>query len=240
MFQVATIKPSDPNKSGWMLGTKGNHFFAENVTVVDLVTFAHGVHAKQIVGGPTWIRTEKYDIEGVPDAPGRPQRPQLQSMLRKLLADRLQLRLQTEKRELAVYALVVDKGGPKLTKAAEVEGEHPGYGFPRIGATAEMKMMHMTMAEFVSALQRTVMDRPVVDQTGLTERYGFTLTWTPDDSQFLQFAGAGTKVPPGAAEPNAPPGLFTAIDEQLGLKLEPVKLAVDCLVVDAVTRPSEN
>jgi uncharacterized protein (TIGR03435 family) len=121
-----------------------------------------------------------------------------------------------------------------------VEGEHPEYGLPRIGATAEMKMMHMTMAEFVSALQRTVMDRPVVDQTGLTERYGFTLTWTPDDSQFLQFAGAGTKVPPGAAEPNAPPGLFTAIDEQLGLKLEPVKLAVDCLVVDAVTRPSEN
>jgi uncharacterized protein (TIGR03435 family) len=239
-FQVATIKPSDPNKAGWMLGTRGDHFLAQHVTLADLITFSYGVHTKQIVGGPAWIRTDRFDVEGVPEAPGRPARAQLQAMLRPLLAERFHLTLQPEKRELAVYALVVDKGGPKLTKAPEVEGEHPGYGFPRIGATAEMKVMHMTMTDFVSALQRTVTDRPVLDQTGLTARYGFSLTWTPDDSQFLQMPGIGTRPATGAPEPSVSPGLFTAVREQLGLKLEAVKAPVDCPTVEAVERPSAN
>lgn len=239
-FQVATIKPSDPNKTGWMLGTKGNHFFAENVTVTDLITFAYEVHARQIVGGPPWIATARFDVEGVPEKAGRPAREQLQAMLRGLLQQRFHLELQPEQRELAIYKLTVANSGPKFSKSADVEGEHPGYNFPRMTPHVEMTVMHMTMANFASALQRNVTDRPVLDDTGLTGRYGFTLTWTPDDSQFTQLRANGGPAPRTSGEPNAPPGLFTAIQEQLGLKLEPVKAPVGVLAVVRVEQPSAN
>src|ERR1035437_8982544 len=102
---VATIKPSDPNRPGWTLGTKGTHFFTVGTNMNDLITFAFGVHAKQIVGGPAWFLTDKFDIEGVPDAEGKPTREQLKSMVQGLLADRFKLAVHHDKRELAVYAL---------------------------------------------------------------------------------------------------------------------------------------
>jgi uncharacterized protein (TIGR03435 family) len=84
------------------------------------------------------------------------------------------------------------------------------------------------------------MDRPVIDRTGLTDRFNFTLDWTPDDSQFTAFQLPGATIPHSTDDPNAPPGLYTAIREQLGLKLESVKVPVDVIVIDQVKRPSEN
>src|ERR1039457_2337266 len=239
-FAVATIKPSDPNTSNWALGTKGTHFFSTNTNVDDLISFAYGVHAKQIVDGPAWFLADKFDVEGVPDAEGKPNRQQLMLMVQKLLADRFKLVVHHDERELAVYALTVGKNGPKLTKSSAPPNVHSVYDFPRLGAIAAMKVMNMTMAAFVSAMQRTVLDKPVVDQTSLTDQYDFTLTWTPDDSQFIQFRGTGVTMPIGTDDPNAPPGLYTAIQEQLGLKLEPVKAPVDVFVVDRAEKPSAN
>jgi uncharacterized protein (TIGR03435 family) len=93
------------------------------------------------------------------------------------------------------------------------------------------------MADLAGVMQAAVMDRPVVDRTGLEGRYDFTIQWTPDESQF---AGLGVRVPPPSGDPNAPPGLFTAFQEQLGLKLESTRAPAEVLVIDRVERPSEN
>lgn len=238
-FEVATIKLSDPNQPGWMLGTKGNHFAAHGVNLLDLISFAYGVHAKQIAGGPAWMQSERFDLEAVPNIPGRPRRAQLQPMLQKLLAERFGLAVHHEQRELAVYGLVVAKDGLKLTPTTQPDAP-TGYDFPQIDRVAEMKVMRMTMADFASALQRTVMDRPVVDHSGLAERYDFTLRWTPDESQFIQFRGTGVSVPAGNEQASGLPGLFTAIQEQLGLRLEPRREPDDVIVIDSVNRPSAD
>jgi uncharacterized protein (TIGR03435 family) len=239
-FEVATIRPSNPNDAEWGLGTRGNHFWAQDATVIDLISFAYELHAKQIVGGPPWCRAEKFDVEGVPNFEGRPLRVQLQTMLRKLLADRFQLQVHGEKEKLTVYALVIASGGVKFRKSDAPSDAGSGYGFPDIVPVTQMKVMRMTMPAFASALQRTVLDRPVVDETGLPDRYDFVLQWTPDESQFNQFRGTGVVVPSGSGDANAPPGLFTAIQNQLGLKLEAKKAMEDVAVIDRVERPSAN
>ena len=97
------------------------------------------------------------------------------------------------------------------------------------------------MADFASWMQSGVMDKPVVDQTGLKDRYDFQLKWTPDDSQFAQFRGTGVNVtPPTSNDPNAPPSLYTAVQEQLGLKIEATKAEDDVIVIDHVEQPSAN
>ena len=160
-------------------------------------------------------------------------------MLQKLLADRFRLTVHHEQRELAVYALVAAKDGPRLTPTTQPDAP-PGYDFPRIDSVAEMKVMRMTMADFTSALQRTVVDRPVVDHSGLAARYDFTLRWTPDESQFIQFRGSGIKAPSDNGQASGPPGLFTAIQEQLGLRLEPRREPDDVVVIDRVAKPSAD
>jgi uncharacterized protein (TIGR03435 family) len=205
--------------------------------VDDLISFAYGVHVKQIIGGPAWSVTDKFDVEGVPNAEGKPNRKQLESMVQGLLANRFKLLTHQDKRELAVYALTVGKNGPRFTKSAADQNAPSGYGFGPLGT---MTVMNMTMAAFASAMQRTVLDKPMVDQTGLVDRYDFTLKWTPDDSQFIQIRGTGINVPSGGDDPDAPPELYTAIQEQLGLKLEAVKALADVIVVDHAEKPSAN
>ena len=239
-FEVATIRPSHPTGMDWGLGTKGNHFWAHDATIVDLISFAYGLHEKQIVGGPSWFRTDRYDVEGVPNFEGRPLRAQLETMLRKLLTDRFQLQVHAEKQQLAVYALTVASGGVKLHKSDAPSDAPSGYGFPDMVPVTQMKVMHMTMVAFTSALQRTVLDRPVIDETGLRERYDFVLQWTPDESQFIPLQGTGVHVPAASGDANAPPGLFTAIQNQLGLKLEAKKSMADVIIIDRVEKPSEN
>jgi uncharacterized protein (TIGR03435 family) len=239
-FEVATIRPSHPNGTEWGLGTKGNHFWAHNATIVDLICFAYGLHEKQIIGGPPWFRTERYDVEGVPNFEGRPIRAQLETMLRKLLTDRFQLQVHDEKQQLAVYALTVANGGVKFHKSDAPRDAPSGYGFPNMVPVTNMKVMHMTMSAFTSALQRTVLDKPVVDETGLPDRYDFVLQWTPDESQFIQMQGTGVHVPAASVDADAPPGLFTAIQNQLGLKLEAKKSMANVIIVDRIERPSAN
>jgi len=233
-FEVATIKPSNPETQGRGFRVRGREFSTINTTLSSLITFAYGLHPKQIVGAPAWIESDKFDITAQPDLPGRPNDKQWKAMLQGLLADRFQLKFHHEKRELAVYALEVAKSGSKLTKSQGDPNGLPGMFFRGLGI---LPANNATMQDFAGLLQSAVLDRPVVDQTGLTGRWDFTLNWTPDDSQFV---GMGIKVPPPSDKPDAPPGLFTAVQEQLGLKLDSIKAPVDVLVVDRVEKPSAN
>lgn len=233
-FEVATIKPTKPDEQGKYLTIQGTDFKTANFSLADLIAFVYSVHAKQIVGAPTWVDTEKWDISAKPDTPGAPDDKQVKSMLRKLLVERFQLKFRDEKKVLSVYALEPGKTAPKLTKADADAGLLPGLFFAGPG---KLNVRNATMPDFCNLMQEAVMDRPVVDQTRLDGRWDFMLNWTPDESQF---GGMGTKPPPPSDKADAPPPLFTAIQEQLGLKLEPTKAEVGVLAVTKVERPKDN
>jgi len=236
-LEVATIKPSDPSRQGKGFGFRGSRFVTINTNMNDLIAFAYGLHSKQIVGAPDWFGTQLYDIDGKPDAPGQPNLKQMGIMVQKLLADRCNLKFHHETRELNVYAIRVAAGGPKMTKTTAGPDDPQGFGFRGLG---DLVVRNMNMAEFASWMQSGVMDKPVVDQTGLKDKYDFTLKWTPDDSQFQQFRGSVNINTPPNNDPNAPPSLYTAVQETLGLKIEATKAQDDVIVIDHVEKPSEN
>jgi uncharacterized protein (TIGR03435 family) len=237
-LEVATIKPSEPGRQGKAFGYRGTQFITFNTNMNDLIAFAYGLHAKQIIGAPDWFGTDLFDIDGKPDVPGRPNIQQMESMMRKLLADRCALKFHHEQKELSVYAVRLGNGGPKMSKTTAGPNDPQGFGFRGLG---DLIVRNLTMAEFATWMQSGVMDKPVVDQTGLKDKYDFTLKWTPDDSQFAQFRGAVAPAPqPAGDNPNAPPSLYTAVQEQLGLKIEATKAPDDVIVIDHVEKPSPN
>jgi uncharacterized protein (TIGR03435 family) len=225
-WEVATVKASDPND------TRGHDFFLNgrrlgmrDITVRQLLLLGYGVQKSQLAGLPNWAISTRWDVDGTPDVEGQPSLRQLQGMVRKLLAERFGLQLHHEQRERAVFALTVAQGSSKLSadtsdpngwlqqRTREDDGRH----------VEELK--NVSMAELAIILQYYA-DLPIVDQTGLKGRYDFNLQWTLDDAQ--------------TAAPDAPSGLFTAIQDQIGLKLERVKEPADVLVIDKVARPGAN
>jgi uncharacterized protein (TIGR03435 family) len=205
-----------------------------NTTLTDLIGQAYTLHPRQIVGAPDWSKSDKFDINGQPDIEGTPNTEQRRGMLEKLLADRFKLASHREQRELPVYAIVVAPNGPKLTTSGGDPNGLPSLSFRGLGM---LPVTNATVADLARTLQGAVLDRPIVDKTGLAGRWDFTLNWTPDERQFAEM---GVRVPPPSGDPNAPPGLFTAIQEQLGLKLDSTKAPVDVIVIDHVEKPSEN
>jgi len=224
-FLVATIKPSDPSldRHGWSCESEGHHIACVNITLDDILSSAYGIHVKQIVGAPEWFSKDKYDINGVPDAPGVPNNKQVQSMYQKLLAERFHLVFHHETREIPIYAVTVAKGGPLLTPADPKETTNTGNSGS--GGQRILKFRNMSMPDFALNMN-FYEDRPVIDQTALPGRYDFTLKWTYDVAH--------------DSDPDAAPSLSTAMKEQLGLKFDAVKGPAPVFVVDHVERPSEN
>jgi uncharacterized protein (TIGR03435 family) len=233
-LEVATIKPSQPDRPGRAFLWRGNRFLTINTTLMALIGFAYDVQDKQVIGGPDWMNTDKFDIEGKPDTPGTPSREQLRTMVKKLLADRFQLKFHNDKKELPAYVLTAGKAGSKMTKDDADPNGLPALFFRQLG---DLNVRNATMGDFTHLMQSAVLDRPVVDQTSLAGKWDFQLKWTPDDSQF---SGMGMRPPPPSDAPDAPPPLFTAIQEQLGLKLESGRAQVDVMVIDQVEHPSSN
>jgi len=224
-WEAVTVKPSDPNDVISHINISGRHVMIENQSLESMLRFAYGVQHSQVVSAREWMKSERWDVTGVPDAPGKPNLPQFQSMMRKLLAERFGLTLHREQRAMSVFALTLAKGGPKLANSTGDPNAGPGSGGSALNG---IELHHYTNTS-MSALALMLMiytDRPIVDQTGLHGRYDFQLQWTRDEA--------------AATAPNAPPGLFTAMQEQLGLKLEAAKAPADVLVIDKVERPGAN
>jgi uncharacterized protein (TIGR03435 family) len=184
--------------------------------------------SKQVIGTPPWAGADKFDIEVKPEGEGMPGGKQWKDMLQKLMADRFKLAFHPEMKELPIYALSVGMTGPKLTK-----GDPNGVPSLHFGVLGTLHVTNATMADFTFFMQWTVLDRPVVDQTGLEGRFDFDLIWKPDESQF---AGLEAKIPPQADEPP----LYTAIQGQIGLKLDGATGLLEILVIDHVEKPSEK
>jgi len=212
-----------------------HQFAAKAYALKILLAAAYNLPPRAISGGPAWVDSDLYDI--LAETPGQvqPTLDEQMSMLRKLLTERFNLTFHREEKEFAIYALTVAKNGPKLTEAVpntSPEGSPP-LVFVLSPDRARLPARDATMSELAWVMQRAAVDRPVVDKTGLSGRYDFDLEWTSDERQF------GGNVPTGNPEPPKP-DLFTALQQQLGLKLEATRGPIAALVIDQAERPSAN
>jgi len=238
VFEVASIRP---NKSGELLmlfqPQEGGRFTAKNCSLALLMQYAYEIWTYQIADAPGWVRSDKYDV-AAKAAEGDPQASEVRVMLRQLLEDRFQLKYHWETREAPVYFLAVSKAG-KLKESAPGDCPPKNVDGPRAGSPNDApcgglrnspghtKGIKLTAGDLAASLS-FLLGKTVVDKTGLTGKYDVELEWTPERVQMA-----------GATE-NGPPGIFTAMQEQLGLKLESGKGPVKMMVVDRVERPGEN
>ena len=233
-FEVATIKPSDTSAPhGTYFRHNGRHVVAYNISVKELISYAYGLHAKQIFDGPTSLLGVHFDIDGVPDIVGHANLKQSQLMFQKLLISRFKLVFRNESRELPAYAIQISPGGPKFALTTRKPGDSTGFSYT---CQAVLTVRNASMADIAKGMQEVFMDRPVVDQTSLRDRYDFDLRWTPDESQTYCPRDLGHST----ADADAPPGLYTAMQEQLGLKLVRAKAPIQVMVIDHLETPSEN
>ena len=234
-FEVATVKRSDPDERSRLLMMEGDHrFIGKNFTLKLLIAAAYDLNPVEISGGPEWVGSEHFDIVALTPGDVRPTRMEQMTMLRGLLTERFRLAFHREAKEFSIYELQVAKGGAKLKASAAAADVPPVVG-PGVVYPQKIVMpgRNASMADLVAVMQRAILDRPVVDKTGLTGRYDFDLVWAPDETQF------GGGVPVASADAPSPP-LFTAMQEELGLKLEATRGMVQALVVDKVERPSAD
>jgi uncharacterized protein (TIGR03435 family) len=223
-FAVATIKPHDPASPHQGFDAHGDLITIRNESVISLMMFAYSIHKHQIANLPEWASGPTYDIVGKCDTPGQPNLRQLQETIQRLLADRFQLSFHRERRQMPIFAIRVAKGGVKLKPAAEPDADADEFGNGH-GTEQTVTFKSARMADF-ALNEQFFLDRPVVDQTDLAGRYDFSVRYTYDESK--------------TTDPNAPPGLFTAVQEQLGLRFVPTEGAVDVFVIDHVEKPSAN
>ena len=249
VFDVASIKPSDPLGHSMSIGVRpGGLYNAKGVTLKALIMNAYDVRPFQVSGGPGWVDTDRYDIiaranvtisqdddpSKMTDAQRLQFRAQMQQRLQALLADRFQLKAHKETKELPIYVLMVAKGGAKIQESADKTS--PGGSLSmRRGDSGRTEVTATTLP--MESLVRTLsgqLGRNVLDKTGLTGKYDFKLSFAPDMGQ----------QPPGSGDDHAAadsgPSIFTALQDQLGLKLDSKKGPVEVLVIDSVQKASEN
>jgi uncharacterized protein (TIGR03435 family) len=256
-FDVASIKPAAPGGRGMFIRpSAGGRVTVTNMPLKVLIQLAYSIQPFQISGGPPWMESIHYDIEAKPDIPTK--QTDWPVMLRALLADRFQLVLHKETKELPIYALVLarkdGKLGPGMTAAQEgactafdpsKPPPPPGRGSSptlfcgtQFMSPRSITASAVPVENLIPMLSRTL-GRTVINKTGLDGKYDIKMEYTPDENQLAQMAPPGTP-PPSAPADSSGPSLFTALQEQLGLKLESQKGPVEIFVIDKAEKPSEN
>ena len=252
-FEAASVKPNKDGGPSSVRMTPGGMLTVTNNNLRNIIRNAYGITNPQIVNGPAWIDEDRFDITA--KAAGPVSQPQAMAMLQALLADRFALRTHNERRELPVYALVRARKdgtlGPRMKRAdvdcqALVAAVKAGGKMPPPAPNGSLPCgisvrpgqgvivgNAVAMEQFARNLQGGV-GRIVVDKTGLAGYYDFEVTFTPEPGQLPPTVPA-----PAAVDPSAP-SLFTAMQELLGLKLEPVREPIDVIVIDRVERPSPD
>jgi uncharacterized protein (TIGR03435 family) len=234
-FEVSVVKVSKSASSGSSSSSRDGHFLASNVTLTNVLQYdAYNIPESRILGGPKWLNTERFDIEAKVDSatadrlhalPSDQRRQQIDGMFQQLLTDRFKLAAHWETRELPVYAMVIAKKGPPLQPTKETGGR---TGTSQRNGLLTVEGVTLTqMADVLTEELSRELGRVVIDKTGMQGRYDFVLSFTPATDKAL-------------ADEDAGPSIFTAIQEQLGLKLESTKGPVTVLVVDHAEMPSEN
>lgn len=237
-FAVATVKPAKADELGYAWRNTPDGISFTGMPMQQILCAAFNLEDDRVIGLPAWIKDQRFDIEARVDPADLPKYKDLNyhqryAMIVSVLADRFSLKFHHETRVLAVFDLVVAKGGPKLTAAKPgPDGKVPDGGWSmgngRMDATA-------TTIESLTAGLTQQVGHTIVDKTGLTGHYDFKLHWTPDDAPPV----TGTDGTNAGSDASAP-ALFTALQEQIGLKLESRKEPIDVIVVDHIDKPSPN
>jgi uncharacterized protein (TIGR03435 family) len=254
-FEVASVKSNHSGNDRSVFHYTSERLTATDMTTKDLIQLAYFAQDFQLPKGPEWINSARYDIDAkVPDPIAEKLRKlnQVQQadpiglMLQSLLADRFKLKVRHVTKEMPVYALVVAKGGSRLTQTTvtppDPSGSNP-QGPPRNGINGRGEITGNGMpVSGLAAILSHQLGRMVLDRTGLKGNYDLKLQWTPDEIQPLSVSD-GSRTP---TSPNSPPldssrpSIFTALQDQLGLRLESIKGPVDVLVIDHIEEPSPN
>ena len=238
-FDVASVKPSQ-STDYWdsVAPMKNGRFSARHVTAKLLLGIAYRIDATRISGGPQWLDSDRFDVEAKCD--GQPPDKDLALMLQSLLADRFHLKAHSETKVVSTYALVVVHGGPKIQpvehRDCPADGKpaagYTGVRFAGRGLTAEYVSI-ANLARYLAGMSGT----SVSDETGLTGAYDFTLAWIRDAEES---AGAPGGPAPAERGGTSMDWIFSALPQQLGLRLEPRKTSAEMLVVDGIDKPSAN
>jgi uncharacterized protein (TIGR03435 family) len=263
-YDVATIKPAAGSDGRIAFLFVPGGIQLEGVPAQMLLREAFNVEDDHIIGAPAWVKTKRFDVQAKvsPEDASKLDKLKIEerrSMLLPLLVERFNLKYHHETRELPGYALVVAKGGPKM-KVSDIQPPSPrppepatnpkpdGAGAANPPRGPRLRMMGRgniesegTNTEMLARVLSQQLSRTVTDKTGLKENYDFTLQWTPDDAPPPMPGGAdGGPAHNDNASDTAGPSLFTALQEQLGLKLESTKGMADVIVIDHIDAPSEN
>jgi uncharacterized protein (TIGR03435 family) len=254
-FEAASVKLNASGDWRKSIGpAPGGRFLATNNTLRDLIPFAYGIPQVtagfRIIGGPKWIDEDRFDVSAKVDGSWTPQ--QMSEMLRTLLADRFKLAAHHETRDLPIYAIVavngsrlkrssVDQAACDARRAA-IQRREPvppiPPGAPPVCGTGRSNPGAITALggslDALTAALSPFVNRVVVDRTGLTGLFDFELTWTPDQQNRRPQDGPELNIDPNG------PSIFTALQEQLGLKLESTRAPVDVVVIDSVEKPAPN
>jgi uncharacterized protein (TIGR03435 family) len=252
-FEVATVKPNTSyDQRVWLDTPPGGRIVATNLTLKNLMAVAYRLPESRIFGGPNWLTGDRWDLQAKAEdgiaAPTRPRDPAavppLMLMLQSLIEDRFRLRVHRETKELPVYDLLVAKGGLRM-KLSEDQTPNPAPISPRPGGPIPRGVQIMGIGKidgdavpfrnFIAGLAQQL-GRTVIDKTGLTGLYDIHLQWTPELAQ----GAAGPAGDAGQSVDSSSPSIFTAIEEQLGLRLQSGKGPVEVLVIDSVEKPTEN
>ncbi|HEY2381747.1 MAG TPA: TIGR03435 family protein [Terriglobia bacterium] len=245
VFEVASVKANTTGRDGRVapIRVERDRFITTSASITSILQFAYRrsdastLRNSDIIGAPAWADDDGFDIQAKVGGNGAAiSQDQVRLMVQSLLTDRFQLRVHFETRELPLYNLVVAKDGPKMKSSAdEVIGKQQLLGMPSPsgGMTLKLTNTHESLPNLANLLQ-SYARRPIVDKTNLDGFFDITLQWA-----FETLSATSTAGPPSAEEPSGP-SLFTALEEQLGLKLESAKGPVQVLVVDSVQKPTEN
>ncbi|HUA18168.1 MAG TPA: TIGR03435 family protein [Bryobacteraceae bacterium] len=235
-FEVASLKPSNGTAegSGIRPAPGGERYEARNCTIRMMIQVAYRVKAEQIVGGPAWLDTDRFDMDAKAEKPSSAD--ELHVMLVNMLVDRLRLKFHHEKREMPIYALTVGGAGTKLKPHQAANGGDPWIDQTEVPFLhVKMKAMYAPMDYFAFRLS-LLMDRPVVDFTDLQGGYDFSLEFTRDLPPGFP---VGAKI--NGEEPDTSgPTVFAAVERQLGLQLKARKGPADVVVIDQAERPTDN
>jgi len=252
-FEAATIRPSQSGGAFVKYHVSGDRFTVESATLTALIQFAYSIKsADQLPAEPKWIGSLKFDIDAkVADAEASAIDSDLPDtkleryrfMMQSLLADRFKLKLSSRTKDISMYVLAAAKSGPKLTAAKE-QTDQKKHEAPALTerSSGELRASAASMADFAEWLsgRAETGGRVVKDETGLNGAYDFTLNWTPDDAHGAHFSGAGQGPGSPTSPDSAATSFLTALQEQLGLKLQSRRARVDVLIIDHVEQPSPD
>ena len=238
-FDVVSIKPHKADLDGVNMQFTADRSLLNNVSLFTLISNYYKMKSDVIVGGPSWIQTARFDVEakiadGDIETVKKLPPEQRNAMMRKVLSERFALKVHTENRTASVYVLEVAKGGAKLKTSNGVTSDADGnHVYTPVFRGGEISGSDLPMSA-VAIMLTSVLNQEVVDKTGLSGRYDISLKWNPEDA----FSGSsGDSQEPSSGEG---PSLFTALREQLGLKLEPAKAPDTFLVIDHAEMPTGN